>query len=258
MNLEYEKKRVLITVKTYPLPSETYQELVCTAGVLEDGTFIRLYPIDYRYRQDWQKYKKYQWIEVELARNPEDHRKESYRPKVESIRILSKKPLSTKNKWAERKKYVLPKIAQSMEKLKEMQAKDNTSLGIIKPARISDFVIEKSETDWKPAMKKVFQQQRLFGPDQKPLEKIPFNFYYKFECLDPSCKGHTKIMLDWEIGELFRKMRDKYRDDEKAAVMVRQRFFDQICGKDIDTHFFVGTNLQYGTWMVLGAFWPKK
>jgi hypothetical protein len=33
--------KVLITVKTYPLPSNKYEELVCTAGVLEDGRWIR-------------------------------------------------------------------------------------------------------------------------------------------------------------------------------------------------------------------------
>lgn len=37
--------RVLITVKTYPIPSDTYDELVCTAGVTENGDFVRLYPI---------------------------------------------------------------------------------------------------------------------------------------------------------------------------------------------------------------------
>ena len=64
-----KKTRVLITVKTYPLPSDKYTELVCTAGILEDGSLIRLYPIDYRYRDYWQWYKKYQWIEVEIDKN---------------------------------------------------------------------------------------------------------------------------------------------------------------------------------------------
>lgn len=40
-----ERKKVLITVATYPLPSRTYEELVCTAGILEDGTWIRIYPV---------------------------------------------------------------------------------------------------------------------------------------------------------------------------------------------------------------------
>ena len=39
--------RVLIAVKTYPTLSEKYDELVCTAGFLEDGTWIRIYPVSY-------------------------------------------------------------------------------------------------------------------------------------------------------------------------------------------------------------------
>lgn len=32
-----QKLKVLITVKTYPIPSAKYDELVCTAGVTERG-----------------------------------------------------------------------------------------------------------------------------------------------------------------------------------------------------------------------------
>ena len=37
MNLPLSKTKVLITVLTYPHPSEKYKELICTAGVTEDG-----------------------------------------------------------------------------------------------------------------------------------------------------------------------------------------------------------------------------
>ncbi len=43
-----ERLRLLITVKTYPIPSKKYDELVCTAGVDETGDFFRLYPINFR------------------------------------------------------------------------------------------------------------------------------------------------------------------------------------------------------------------
>ena len=64
-----EKKRVYIVVKTYPTISEKYAELVCTAGVLEDGSWIRLYPIPFRKLELEQKYKKYSWIEVDVERS---------------------------------------------------------------------------------------------------------------------------------------------------------------------------------------------
>ncbi len=257
MSSLYEKKKVLITVKTYPMPSATHQELVCTAGVLEDGSLIRLYPISFRYQPYWQWYKKYQWIEVIAKKNERDPRKESWRPKMESIRVIGE-PLSTKNCWAERKKYVLAKATRSMEELQEAQERNNISLGIVRPAKVLDFVIEPSEPDWKPQWKKVFAQNRLFGPGQKPLERIPFRFSYKFKCYDSRCNGHTMMIEDWEVGELYRKMRNKYGNPDKAAEKVKQRFFSRMCAEDIDTHFFVGTVLAHRTWIVLGVFWPKK
>ena len=63
--------KVLITVMTYPHPSETYTELVCTAGITDAHQWVRLYPIDYRYRPVEQQFKKYQWIEVDLEGHAE-------------------------------------------------------------------------------------------------------------------------------------------------------------------------------------------
>lgn len=254
---KYEKKKVLIVVKTYPLPSKSHQELVCTAGVLEDGSFIRLYPIDYRYQPYWQWYKKYQWIEVEVTKHDKDPRKESYRPKVESIKILGEK-LPTKNCWAERKKYVLAQGTKTMEELWELQEKDKVSLGIVKPKTVQKFCIEPDDEDWKSQWKTVFTQQRLFGPDQKPLEKIPFKFSYTFFCDNSNCNGHTMMIEDWEAGELYRNLRNKGNNQDEIKQKIRQKFFEQMCADDKETHFFVGSTLKYGTWVILGVFWPKK
>lgn len=50
MSAATTRTRVLVTVLTYPHPSAKYKELVCTAGVTAAGEWIRLYPVDYRYR----------------------------------------------------------------------------------------------------------------------------------------------------------------------------------------------------------------
>ena len=60
-----EKQRVLITVKTYPTLSRKYGETVCTAGVREDGTWVRIYPVPFRRLNEEQQYKKYDWLEFE-------------------------------------------------------------------------------------------------------------------------------------------------------------------------------------------------
>ena len=72
--------KVLITVKTYPTLASKYDELVCTAGFLEDGSWIRIYPIPFRKLDYDNQYKKYDWIEIDLIRNTSDFRLESYRP----------------------------------------------------------------------------------------------------------------------------------------------------------------------------------
>ncbi len=256
--MNYKKRKVLITVKTYPLPSKLYEELVCTAGVLEDGTFIRLYPIDYRYMPRGQQYKKYQWIEVEVTKNQKDGRKESFRPKLDTIRLLGK-VLDTKNGWAERRKYVLARGIHTMEQLAEKQEIDNTSLGVVRPKEVKDFIIEPDDWDWDSKHKAILIQQNLFGPDKKPLEKIPFKFSYVFTCDDPRCNGHKMMISDWEAGELYRNMRDKYGDEEISTQKVREKFLGQMCAPDKDTHFFVGTLANYPkSWIVLGVFWPRK
>lgn len=252
-----EKVKVLITVKTYPLPSETYQELVCTAGVLEDGSFIRLYPIDFRYRPYWEWYKKYEWIELKVKKNEKDPRPESFRPTLDTeIRTLNKW-LSSKNNWAERKKYVLAKGVQTMCWLRAQQQKQR-SLGIIRPMDVSDLVVEPTERDWPPKKKRFFEEQKLFGPKQKPLEKIPYKFSYVFKCEETNCNGHKMMIEDWEIGQHYRSMRDKYKSEDIAVERVKDNFLGRICAPNIDTHFFVGTILSHNTWVILGTFWPKK
>lgn len=53
MRADYELTKVLITVLTYPHPSQQHQETICTAGITETGDWIRLYPIDYRYQPQY-------------------------------------------------------------------------------------------------------------------------------------------------------------------------------------------------------------
>jgi hypothetical protein len=66
------------------------------------------------------------------------------------------------------------------------------------------------------------------------------------------------MIEDWELGALYLAMLDKYKDPAVAVKKVKQKFFDQMCAPDVDTHFFVGTVMKYGTWIVLGVFWPKR
>lgn len=256
-----ERMKVLITVKTYPIPSARYDELVCTAGVREDGSFVRLYPLNFRELNVNQRYQKYQWIEVAAVKHKgRDARKESFRPDSTTIKLLGE-PITPAIYWAERARYVLAKKTPSMEFLRDQQKKDQTSLGVFKPHKIRDLIFQPDSPDWKPAFKAELAQARFWDDRKRTLRlprKVPFKFQYVFECDDPRCKKNHHMMIeDWEVGALFWRNVDAGKTPDEAAKMVRKKFLDEMCAASRDTHLYVGTVLEHGTWVVIGVFWPK-
>jgi hypothetical protein len=255
---QFHSTKVLITVMTYPLPSRGYQELICTAGVTHDGNWIRLYPIDYRYRPKNQQFHKYQWIEVGLAPggSGNDNRKESRRPDLDSIKLLGE-PLPTTNGWQERRKYIDPLPLHTVNQLRELYEQDRTSLGVVRPKRVIDVNIENIDTEWKPEWQAILNQMKLFGPQPKPLTKIPYKFSYIFACEDSS-RPHHAMIEDWELGVLYLRELDRLGSPKKAAESVRHKYLYELCAPDRDTRFFMGTTFPYNSWVVVGVFWPPK
>ena len=145
-----ERKKIYITVKTYPTLSEKYAELVCTAGISEDGSWIRLYPLPFRKLDNEQKYKKYQWIEADIERNTSDFRIESHKVlNIDTIKVIE--PENTKVNWEERKRILFKseKVYTNLEELINLaKAPPYRSLAIFKPAKIMDFYSEPTERDW--------------------------------------------------------------------------------------------------------------
>jgi hypothetical protein len=92
------KERVLITVKTYPTLSRKYGETVCTAGVREDGSWVRIYPVPFRRLDEAEQYRKFDWIECQLVRNSSDPRPETFRP-VDENELQPVGHLDTADEW---------------------------------------------------------------------------------------------------------------------------------------------------------------
>jgi hypothetical protein len=129
---ELSKKRVLITVRTYPVPATKGVEVSCTAGVTDDGKWIRLFPLPYRLQDDENKFKKYQWINVNVTKARNDPRPESYNPQVDQIETGN--ILSTERQWAARWNVLRPLINPSLCQLQADRDVDNyPTLGLIKP-----------------------------------------------------------------------------------------------------------------------------
>ncbi len=253
----YHTKKILITVKTYPMPSKKAIEASCTAGITEDANWIRLFPLPFRYLEYSKQFNKYQWIEASVTKASSDPRPESHKIVLDSIKLIGK-PLRTSNNWQARKDIVLPLEAPSLCYLQRTRAETKVTVGIFKPKIIRKLIIEPEEypqwTEWELA---VLSQQSMFDKQTvRPLEKIPLRFIYSFFCNDPKCRGHRLSVTDWELGAAYRKWRRQY--GEHWENYFRQKFEDEVI-YSFNTYFYVGTIRAHpDTWIIIGLFYPHK
>lgn len=266
------KTRVLITVTTYPLPSRSYDELVCTAGVLENGEWIRIYPMPLSFLRGLKKegqviQTKYTWIELDLKRRVDDFRPESFSPIDYEFKDLEVgDTINTTGNWHHRKKFCLKNVYTNIETLiKESKTPLNKSLATFKPAKIHRLIIEKDETEWKPIWLALQDQMDLFqDTSQKPekaFPKVPYKFKYEFE--DETGKIRRLMIEDWEIGQLYWNcLKSTNGNEEQALQKVREKYQDNFL-KNNDIYLFLGTTKEWhmrrakNPFVIIGVFYPK-
>jgi hypothetical protein len=252
--MTWETKRVLIIIRTYPTPSQKSVETSCT-GAICDSKWIRLFPMPYRLLKPHQKFHKYQWVEIRVHKARSDPRIESYNPDRDSIKPVSD-VLPSDNEWEARKALIFPLKSLSLCELRRLRDQNGQpTLGLFKPAKIRRLIIEPDDPDWTEQQRQALQQLDLFNAEPpEELEKIPFKFSYEFDCADRECNGHKMICTDWEMAELYRKVKQRHGEGWEAPF--RQRYEREMSEKN-DTHFYVGTLHQHpANWIIVGVFYP--
>jgi hypothetical protein len=260
-------ERILITVKTYPRLDPNHYETVCTAGLREDGSWVRIYPVPFRQLKYYKRYSKYQWITLDLKKNTSDYRPESYKP-VNYERIKLGEKVGTENGWSKRKKVVLKKVYDDISLLiKEAKNKDIcTSLAVFKPRKITKFIIEKDDRDWKAKTLEILRvkakQTNLFSQSVdtfKLVSKVPYKFSYEF--MDKNNKSATLMIIDWEICQLYWKCLGRHGGNESLACAdVRKKYLDDFA-KTKDLYLFLGTTWMHhflapNPFIIIGTFHP--
>ncbi|MFP4526831.1 MAG: hypothetical protein ACLFNL_10625 [Bacteroidales bacterium] len=266
------RKKVLITVTTYPLPSRSYDELVCTAGITENGDWIRIYPVPLSFIIDMKgsgklKNVKYTWIELDLNKRKDDFRPESYSPVNYDFKdIVIGETIGTKGNWALRKDVCLKNLYTNKKNLiNDSKAPKNISLATFKPTKILGLEIEEDERDWKEEWRQLRKQGNLFEAVksiEKLIPKLPYKFYYKF--LDDEGVESRLMIEDWEIGALYWNcLRNADGDENVALSKVKEKYeTDFIHNKDI--YLFLGTTMEWhrrratNPFVIIGVFYPKK
>lgn len=257
MSGEWLEREALVTVKAYPNPSAKHFETVCIAAVTREEGWVRLYPVGFRSLPEKQRFKKYQRIHLRMRKHDRDRRPESYHPDEHSIKLGE--VVGTRDKWRERWQWIRPTLGPTMCDLQRMQESHRTSLGCIRPRDVDKFIVEEADTEWAGRKQAAIDQLTLFDPVETMLEKIPFIFKYRYRCENRGCRGHNQSIIDWELMELYRTVRDQGLPSKEIPEEIRKKFFGELCGKNKDAHFFVGNHSLYpATFMVLGVFWPPR
>ncbi len=260
-------ERILITVKTYPTISSRYDELVCTAGLREDGSWIRIFPVQYRQIENYEKkYKKWEWIDINIEKNTSDHRVESFRPlDQDSISVVNS--VGTEQNWYIRKQIVLENgsVYHDLDEIISLNKQGILSLATFKPSKILGFDIEEDDREWDPEKLKTIElkakQGDLFSDTPnlfKVAKKLPYKFSYRFE--DSKGKSSKLMIEDWEIGQLYWNSLKRYNDESIAIQKVKEKYFDEFLSKN-DLYLFLGTTKEWdkrGTnpFIIIGVFYP--
>jgi hypothetical protein len=265
-----KKRKIFITVKTYPTLSKKYDELVCTAGILDDGSWARIYPLPFRKLDYDNRYRKYQWLEIPLRKNTTDPRPESYKV-VDIVQIkLMGEPVGTAKGWQERKRIIFSKnpIYTDLAELIERAKRNELSLAIFKPTEIMEFIVKETEREWskdklslleaKARQLSLFQTVEEAEREFSIVNKLPYKFFYRFR--DKNGRQAKLMIEDWEIGMLYWNCLKNSAGNEQVAVSkVREKYFDSFIEKDI--YLFLGTTKQFHRWaknpfVIIGVFYP--
>ena len=259
------KERILILAKTYPSPSAQYVETSCVAGISQDGSMRRLYPVPFRMIEEGQQFTKWQWIDVRVEKANKDHRPESHKLYVDTIECRDR--IDTKKEWVLRWEW-LDKIPSfdSFVSLDAGRLSDGLSIALLRPKRLLGLEITKARNqEWTEEEKEKLMREQMQGDlfseadakrQVKELRKVPFDFHYRYVCDTPEGETeHRHKIVDWEAGALFWNCRRDHGVDWEAPF--RAKLEGQLGGKDL--MFLMGNQHRFqDQWLIISLVYPPK
>jgi hypothetical protein len=257
---EWQTVRILIWGKTYPELSTRHTETVCTAGVVESGSPIRLYPVSFRYLEESQRYKLYDVVEARVRRNLSDPRPESHKVDLRSLRIVDHiEP--DRDRWFARRQWIDRNQSawhcDSVDVVLRRQAEGYQSMALVSVGGVEDCYLAARTAEQREKFESksdaLSSQSDLFSRDKKQLDFIPYEIRMKWRCADGCARcrvnPHDMSVLDWGLVQLGR--RDGW--EKAAARLASIAQTDQHEFKVFLGNFFTHQK----TFGIIGLWFPK-
>jgi hypothetical protein len=247
---------VVMTVKAYPTVSTKYGEAVCVAAVrvdVEPYEWVRFFPVGFRDLPKHQRFHKYQHVRLRARKGSSDRRKETWKPDLGSIELGDVIPAG--GAWTARRELLEPLVGPTMCELHRGRkgGGDGPSLGLVRPALVRGVAVS-PEDEWSIGQRATVGQGNLLTK-KVDLVKPDHAFFYSYVCEEPGCNGHRQKIVDWELGEAYRKWPES---GDALIEAIRSRWHNDMCAEHREPSFFVGD--QYtrpGQFLVLGTFYPE-
>jgi hypothetical protein len=261
--MSFRRTKILILCKTYPSPSANYVETSCVAGMEPDGRLLRLYPVPFRLLNDGSQFKKWQWIEADVAKSRNDHRPESHRIRADTINCLGD-PLPTADGWAARRaQLALIERFGTFSALDQARVSRNVTLGLVPAGRVLSLELSAArQPEWtEEESEKLIQQQvqgDLFADPEaaalRTLRKLPFDFHYRYRAqTDSAPTVHRHKIVDWEAGALYWNVCRRHGDAWEQPF--RDKFETELPSRDL--MFLMGTLHRFpDQWLIVSVLYP--
>lgn len=253
-------EELLILAKTYPNPSSQLREITCVAAINRNRQMRRLFPLPYRYLQGDQQFQKWEWVTARIEKARKDHRPESHT--IDRDSIVRRSIIPTNDGWRERLKWLEGFMHSDPSVLESLRQSRGDTLGFIRPAKLLELEISKSDQpDWTEEEKEKLVQELLFDTQEARekvmLQKVPFDFHYRYEC---ESEGISKVfrhkITDWEAGALFWNCQRKYGNDWEKYFRAR---LEADFSKNKDVVFLLGTIHRFpDQWLIVAFYYPPK
>ena len=259
------KERILILAKTYPSPSTKYSETSCVAGITEQGSMRRLFPVPFRLIERGQQFKKWQWIETLVEKAPADRRRESHKIYVDTINCQD--TIESKRDWKERLPWIdkIPSFT-NFDDIEASRLAHGTTLALLRPKNLVQLVLSNADQpEWTDEEKAILlrdeMQGNLFTEEEarqhvRELRKVPFDFHYLYVCDTPEGEKTFKHkIIDWEAGALYWNCRKSHGDGWEAPF--RAKLGEQLPSKDL--MFLMGNQHRFPhQWLIISVIYPPR